>query len=236
MSRPFVITGTGRSGTMGMSMLLNQAGVRTAFEEFFCPQLNLLIAEQYTSWLGSTGTAGEVSSLAAPYLPHLKADVVVLHQVRNPVATLASLMGEWGAAGLKGVRWYPNVKFNRRYLQDISLDDPPLVFYMKYWLGWNELIEPRAQWHFRIETVDIAPGAIWERLLQYIDVALVLPPVYERNYNTGPRDKRVTWRSIPESDLKKRILEKAIVYGYSEADLDAYCPCPAECPHCNKGL
>ncbi len=228
MPKPFVVTGTGRSGTMGMSVLLNRAGVRTSFEEFFCArQIDPALGQNYPSWLDSTETIGEVSSLAPPYLRHLPEEVVVLHQVRNPVATLASLVTESLAVGEK-IRWFPNIKFNRRYLPETSIDDASLLFYMKYWLLWNEMIEPFADVRYRIEDVAGNPGLL-DELLGTIDIphseaterAL---ETYDTTFNTRMHASALTWRAIPDSQLKWRILQKAILYGYSEAELDAYCP------------
>jgi hypothetical protein len=234
--RPFVIAGTGRSGTMGMAMLLNRAGIRTAFEQFFCArEVNALVGSRYPCFLAETGCAGEVSSLAPPYLRHLPTETVILHQVRNPVATLASLMGQWDITG-DSIKWWPNIKFNRMYVPETSADDEPLAFYIRYWLRWNEMIEPYAARRYRIE--DLAP-ALWATLLADIGAELTEQTkaafaAYATDYNAGKRHLRVTWRAIPKGELKQRLLKKATEYGYTEDELDAYCPCPDTCPHCHK--
>jgi len=84
MTKPFIITGCGRSGTMLMARLLNAMGIRTSFEEFFTA--NSPLDGYFPHWLRDTHTCGEVSSLAVPYLRYddfKSREVVLLHQVRN---------------------------------------------------------------------------------------------------------------------------------------------------------
>jgi len=230
----FVITGCGRSGTMGTAVLLDSLGVRTSFEEFFSANTALEdVQARFDRWLSATGTVGEVSGLAAPYLSQLPG-TIILHQVRNPVAVLASLMGEWSMTEDR-MRWMPNIKFNRRCLPELSIDDEPLVFYMKYWLLWNEMIESFAVLRYKVEDLGF-PSPILDAILQHIGQTAKAEAVYNPVYNHGHRDPRVTWRAIPSSQLKERIYQKALVYGYTEADLDTYCASPETCNHCHRAF
>lgn len=238
---PFVIAGCGRSGTMGMAQLLNAIGVRTSFEEFFCAT-RTPPERGFEEWLRRTGTTGEVSGMAAPFLKDREAkDVAVLHQVRNPVGVIASLMGyqTW----TDKANW-PNVKFNRRWLPDIGAADDPLTKSMKYWLGWNQMVEDAGPLK-RYRAEDVCPAQLvdlFSRLGARWSVGQV-QPVFDRVYtwtiNTGPREM-VSWAHIPESKLKNRLRNKAREYGYTEDELTHFCPAscgkPYPCEHLSAGI
>lgn len=232
---PFVITGCGRSGTMGMAQLLGSLGVRVSFEEFFSARPfmeNDVI--RFPEWLEMTETVGEISGLALPYLKWLPKHVGVFHQVRNPVAVIASLMG------LRNLhpqsRWLTNIKFNFRHLPDLLPDDDPLTLCMKYWLGWNALIEPYARCRYRAEVIR-SPDRFANLLMRLgidadenriADVLQDHPP----DFNTQPRDTSISWRTIPNGSLKNAVRQQAHKHGYTEGDLLAYCPLGDGCPHC----
>ena len=224
---PFVITGCGRSGTMGMARLLLSHGIRTSFEEFFhgCAVPK---PQGYCEWLLSTGTSGEVSGLAPPYLPNLDSGVVVLHQVRNPVAVIASLMG------LRHFHpkshYYANVKFNFRYCREMEPFDDPLTLCMKYWLCWNMMIEPWAACRYRVE--DVA-GDEWGRIAARLSSTPLHEPIeqYSQSHNSSTRDTSIWWSTIPDGNLKTCIRKKAEAYGYTIDDLESYSPIDVDIRH-----
>lgn len=258
----FVITGCGRSGTMGMARLLNQNGIRTSFEEFFharttARQVNQELAE----WLEQTATMGEVSGFAVPFICNLPTDVVVFHQVRNPVAVIASLMGQKNFHD-ESLR-LPNVKFNLRHSRYIGEQDTPLERCIHYWLDWNgdvsDYVNPPVVMQYRIEDLlpddpckvlrtigenagvtlvdaQAAEAMEKEEEAKYPDVAASIPPRdlsrYDSTCNTGPRDPDVSWASICDEHprLAREVKEQAERYGYSEEDLEAYCPLGTDCP------
>ena len=241
MTKPFIITGCGRSGTMLMARLLNAMGIRTSFEEFFTA--NSPLDGYFPHWLRDTHTCGEVSSLAVPYLRYddfKSREVVLLHQVRNPVAVVASLMGQetWTEK-----RWWPNVKFNFRHLPILDPEnDDPLVLSMKYWAEWNRLVENAGPvFQYRIE--DILKESFWEELLTHIEedvpretVRKVMWTSYSDDYNHRERDTSISWHRIPDSQLKHSLYQQALSYGYSAIELANYCPCGEDCPHCRGPL
>lgn len=235
MVKPFVIAACGRSGTMGTSQLFNRMGVRTSFEEYFVPGRSL--NDNYHDWLALTGTHGEVSSLSPPILAAGCANVTVIHQVRNPVAVICSLMGQetWTVK-----RWWPNVKYNLRHLPALDPNrDDPLTLSMKYWLEWNRLIEEvNPAVRFRVE--NITKTATAEAVFKCIGAPLLIDHCSTKdcptNVNHGPRDTSISWNRIPDSQLKYRLFRKAIEYGYTAKELADYCPCGSDCPHCGGPL
>src|SRR4051794_440119 len=82
--RPFVVTGTARSGTAYTAMLLSGLGLRIGHEDVFGPR-----TRSFDGWHGQDGDS---SWLAAPFLDQLP-DALVLHQVRHPLKVVRSLVG-----------------------------------------------------------------------------------------------------------------------------------------------
>jgi hypothetical protein len=86
-TRPtFVVTGCPRSGTLFTAEALSRLGHRCGHEQVFNP----FVTDRF-----SFGSAqGDVSWLAAPFLDRLPEGSVVLHQLRNPLAVITSLLGQ----------------------------------------------------------------------------------------------------------------------------------------------
>ena len=101
---------------------------------------------------------------------------------------------------------------------------------MKYWLEWNRLIEEaQPALTYRIEklaTVDSPLHAILSligatpTLVQFV----AAEQHYSMSANARERDLSIFWQRIPRSQLKQAVLRKAQQYGYTEDDLNAYCP------------
>lgn len=230
--RHFVVAACGRSGTMGTARLLNLAGIRTSFEEFFDARAILEVGE-FPSWLASAGTVGEVSALAAPHLNPLPGDVVVLHpeivvlhQVRNPMAVVASILGrETYTESL----WAPHVKHSFRYVPEMELDSTPLVLALTYWVHWNAMIESRANYRYRVEDLADPGTGVFGRILSEIDQpgsprTSAAFRAYEPAYNSGVRDEHTGWEQVSDGDLKELVAETAARYGYSVQELQSYNP------------
>ncbi len=242
--KPFLITGCGRSGTTYMARLLNNLGIRTAHEEYWSASVGMRESVRFTGWLASTATSGEVSGLAVPALAHedntvgsiLKEQgVVVFHQVRNPVAVIASLMG------LRNFhpenRWLTNIKFNHRWLPILDQESEPLRRCMFYWTYWNEMLlgydYPVCQIEDTHNSVkQILAGIEEVREDSQIDEAMTA--IDERAWNGGARDTSVSWRTLPAGPLKEQFLRVAHACGYTNQDLESYCPLGSHCPHCGE--
>lgn len=155
-SRPrFVVTGCARSGTLFMAEALSRLGHPCGHEVLFTPD---------TTAVPDFGAAdGDVSWLAAPFVDRLPAGSVVLHQVREPLATVRSLVG------MRVFQTRPHPGMDLRYrLQHLHIrfarpivnprfvrfaaehcpeafepDDEPSRA-ATYWTRWNQLIATRA--------------------------------------------------------------------------------------------
>lgn len=127
--RLLLVTGCGRSGTKYISFVLRRLGLDVPHER--------LGRDGVSAW----ALAGPAAD--RPYGPREPLTFEhVFHQVRHPLDAIASTttFGEES--------W--------RYIcahTECSADEPVLVRSARYWLAWNERIEPLATWRYRIEAL-----------------------------------------------------------------------------------
>jgi hypothetical protein len=172
MSRSrFVVTACARSGTLFMARALSRLGHPCGHEVLFTPG---------TTAVPDFGSAdGDVSWLAAPFVTQLPAGTVVLHQVREPLATVRSLVGmrvfQTRPHPLMELRYrlqHYHVRFarpiaNARFVRFAAdhcdgVFDPPdePSRAATYWIRWNRLIAEAADRddltyrRYRVEDLD----------------------------------------------------------------------------------
>jgi hypothetical protein len=132
--RLLLVTGCGRSGTKYTSFVLRRLGLDVPHER-----------------LGRDGVSAWTLAGPPADRPYGPRDVLrfehVFHQVRHPLDAIASIttFGEDS--------W--------RYIcahTACAPDEPMLLRSARYWLAWNELVEPIATWRYRIESLpDVFP-------------------------------------------------------------------------------
>lgn len=171
MEPRFVVTGCARSGTLFMAEALSRLGHPCGHEVLFTPE---------TTAMPAFGDAqGDVSWLAAPFLADLPAGTVVFHQLRDPLATLRSIVGvrmfQTKPHPLMQVRYrlqYYRIRVarpitNARFVR-FAARHCPGVFDLPdqvsrgafYWVRWNRMIEAAASRsdlvyrRYRVEELD----------------------------------------------------------------------------------
>ncbi len=195
----FLITGTGRSGTHFTSAALLALGVDAPHEA--------VGRDGCVSWKHAVnGTfeyigKGRVSRIEDPGFK------TVVHQVRDPLKVIASMQ----TFSLSS--WYYIAKS-----VEIQMTAPPLVTAMQAWVGWNELIEQRASWRFRIEDID----AVFPELCQRIGLgsrALPTLPASRRD-SRSHRYKPLVWADLDcaSRDWGRLVQGMAERYGYPFSD------------------
>lgn len=246
----FIVTGCGRSGTGYTASLLTRLGVACGHEQVFHPwTLNpgywpdpSTIGrdddqtdsedEGVRESKGERAAAiwadlvGDASNMASPYLPRLPRGLVVVHQIREPIAVIRSLLR---------INFFtsPNCAYRGTMHRDAPhiFQGDPLERAMRYWLEWNRLTEDAASCPhlrplcWRLEDID---ADLVEAFLHTIDHhadradierALADNP---RQYNTrGNRSAdRLTWDDLPSGRLKDQLAEYAASWGYQGVSPD----------------
>lgn len=164
----YLITGTGRCGTVTLYVLLNQSGIKTSHELLFNPrQLPAEREKEYQSIkerLNNAEYLAESSLAAAPYLGTdlLPPSIRLVHLTRDPLLTIKSFMDlkffdchldtlSFTGRVKSKFEKYKLIKRNRvhddfveyikRHIPHIFVDIPDEVtLYMKYYVVWNQLI------------------------------------------------------------------------------------------------
>jgi hypothetical protein len=219
VTHPFVITGCARSGTGHAATLLTLSGVRCGHEELFEP---VQLATGELRWPRSL--AGDASWLAAPLVAHLPAGTVVLHQVREPLATVRSLVR---------TRHFELDTPYRRFAEELCprmVAGDPLERSARYWLLWNRMVEHGARAaglayrRYRVEDLD---AQLLGELLELLGVSALAPELLEqacarcpRDYNTrGDRsqDGALGLGDLPPGEVRDGVAALAARYGYALA-------------------
>ena len=161
MSIRLVVTGCPRSGTKYTTEVFKSLGLKAGHEECFTPEKHSI-----------TGCANEVEAswLAAPFLASLPANVFVIHQVRNPISVIRSLVD---GRHLSFDSSYSGFVYS--YLTSLPRGSLPPKEDQKraeeFWMKWNWFIEcglaqrRRARWKVEdVMTANIPPDCnTWGR-------------------------------------------------------------------------
>jgi hypothetical protein len=234
---PFVVTGCARSGTLFMAEALAMLGHDCGHERLFTPE---------TTRVPTFGEAqGDVSWLAAPFLRDLPAGTVVLHQVRDPLASIRSMLGvrmfQTKPHPLMQARYrlqYYRIRFarpitNARFIR-FAARHCPGVFDLpdeasraaSYWVRWNRLIgeiENRTDLtyrRYRIEDLDDDRLAELDRLLggsaAAADAARIRGELGTSTHRARQVDAPVL-TEIADGTTRRALVELAQDYGYELA-------------------
>lgn len=187
----FLITGCGRSGTVYISKVLNQAGLDVGHEKLgrdgAVSPLWLVSDRRYPAY-HQQGSRPEFD--------------IILHQVRHPLGAIASLT----TTAPKSWKWL---------LKHVPIDPRSHVLQMsaEFWLHWNIKAEDAAVYTYRIENLEWS----WEKIKEltgargcYGDAVAGVPE------NVNARSHiNVTWDMIEDATpLAYQIRGLAEYYGY----------------------
>lgn len=185
----FLITGCGRSGTTYITTALQRCGLDVGHERY-----------------GRDGIVSGFYAVDAPRYPGRHPNPrplfdVVLHQVRHPLRTIASV-----TTG-RSMTW-------AQPFVPVEPGASTLRWACYYWLAWNRAAEGQAAFTYRIEALEAA----WPKLQEALgfDAGYSVTAGIPRAINAR-RHRRVTWagvhRAAPEIYADIRAL--ALRYGYT---------------------
>ena len=227
MGIKYIVTGTGRCGTMFMSRFLTSAGINCGHEVIFT---NAGLETAKSNLQIYSGLEAEASYMAAPYLsnPILK-DAKIIHVVREPMKVINSfvvaycyfLSGQLNCN--RGAGWTyeyppgadPEFKFMRFIYRHITeLHNMRLTAVERaalYYIRWNEMIERgcagRDFLFYPIES-DVT------NLAKFIGADHRKDLYDDVNTNKAEYKKRYTLGSIPKGEIRTALLEIGQRYGY----------------------
>lgn len=205
-----LVTGTGRCGTGYIQRVLEAVTpeeIEFGHEAVFGPD----------GFRGEVNNKyGDVSWLAAPFIPDLKKHgVAIIHLVRHPLAVIRSLRGGPGDGFFSPTSSWEAYKewaiHHTPGIMEMPEDQRPGWFY--FW--WNSIIEPFADCRIQIESFNRAElrKVLWySNLPQYEDTFLRRMDKISKTYNSKPR-KFTEWANIAQP-LRGMLQHMGERYGY----------------------
>jgi hypothetical protein len=228
----FVITGTGRCGTVYAAKLLTSLGHPCTHESIFTPEgifyalktlgsgslKNSKCSKKENSNWYPEGVlpVGESSYMAANFLGHkILNGVKIVHLIRDPAKVIFSWIrfGYFQNKTHKLLKpWEDNISIE---IPEIWHYDNPIERACYYYLAWNKLIELNADeslyFKHRIEDGN--------GFLGFLNIEDKTDSFSNKHSNTNNKkgDKR-SYKDIPESPLKEEIVKFAIEHGYDTSE------------------
>jgi hypothetical protein len=157
----YVVTGTGRCGTVYLANLLTKCGLPCGHESVFTPwgleealarldgrsaiEVSAISVASCGDWFREgDAVVADSSYMAAPFLDHpVLQDTRILHVVRHPMDVINSFV-----LGLNYFQeWLPTDVWHRfiyTHVPELRLDYHPLDRAALYYVHWNRLIEARS--------------------------------------------------------------------------------------------
>lgn len=198
---PAVIIGTGRSGSGYIAQVLGRCGLVAGHEDFWNPHNRRRPGLQVDS-----------SWLAVPALEGYGG--VVIHQVRDPLAVLSSLLnGDLRSFGSRA-QW----DFMVQHVPEMATMDEEEGF-MRFISVWAEMADSRASFRYRVEDLD---ADLLVELVTMIggnislDVARAALDQVPTSFNRHAPGPDLDIADLPTGEIRDAFLELRRRYGYSE--------------------
>lgn len=212
----YIVVSTPRSATGWAAQALTAMGLRCGHETYY--NLHLQQPENRNE-----GVWGDSSWLAVPFIKDLPAGTIVLHQIRNPWDTIASIVGMGWYAWDHSIFGPEYRMFAAEHMIGRMPGDPPRVFSevrraAHFWMVWHKMIElyaiARADLtyvRYQVES-PVAAEAMYRAITgKEPDVALVTKArEVDRKYNS--RD--IVKPDVRSGKLQPQVVELANRYGY----------------------
>jgi len=229
-SLKYIVVSTPRSGTGYTARVLSSLGLNCGHETYFRPGMTIYRRKINEIW-------GDSSWLAVPFIAKLPPTTLVLHQLRDPIRTLDSMMvrrqlrGKTSPEGKSPRGEYTN--FLKKHFEDWESTESPQERLTRFWAAWHSNIETQAKdpkhqlqyFRFRVEDMD-------EDLLLSITSAIGISDLKSRqlqsalqtsnriNHRSGQANTIVKWAEkylhSQENKATNQIRSLSKRYGYQD--------------------
>jgi hypothetical protein len=227
----YIVTGTGRSGTVYMARVLTDLGIPCGHESVFNHDKEVVVMRRFyrfdpptisicsdnSGWLDLSKLEADSSYMAMPYLTHEDIDKVsVIHVVRNPLAVISSFV--------KDLNYFDGVKnnpFNKGHWEEwiysqvpeINLGRNPIERACIYYTKWNGRIEQAKE--NRPYFLQRAEDKFSDDFFSFLNIPK--QPVTFVNKKINSMKKRTEdfkIVDIPDGSFKEEFVEIVKRYGY----------------------
>lgn len=232
MNLKYVITGTGRCGTLFLSRLLTSLDIPCTHEGIFTPEgyrkaVAILKSNKIRNSLCSGGKClinpvADASYMAAPFIDQL--DSTIIHAVRDPILVINSFLEGFkyflsGNLYGKTKEWqyeYPPGadpqfqyhKFIYTYCPELMKPMLPVLRACLYYTQWNKMIEEKSNKYFFFRIEDPI-----DNLIDFLNVPKK-QPYNDTSANKVNYEIKYKLNDIPEGTIKRDFIEMGSRYGY----------------------
>lgn len=238
MKLKYLVTGTGRCGTVYMARLLTAIGANCGHEAIFthlglgeaterlrqdesklrtsmCSVWNHVTKESSENWFQPVNIVGESSYMAAPYLDEPILDgVKVIHLVRNPLEVLSSWVLDIHFFNPSTTTIGHFRKFIYSHVPIIEEEKTEIEKACRYLIEWNKIIENTKREKILVRIEDFP----YVKLVNFIEESTNLEAIdslREKKVNSWKvRRRDLTLKDIPGGDTKKEFVAMIKKYGY----------------------
>lgn len=227
MKLKYVISGTGRCGTLFAAKILTDLGIPCGHEAIFdtngidgaikrlkgeLPISCSNISAKSGNWIKYSEIIADSSYMSAPFLDRFDADII--HIVRNPIEVISSFVISFhyfSSHDPGNNKWHKFIYKHSRNLTNPSFNQITRAAY--YYVLWNEMIESKSSgknyFLFNIEKN-------YDDLLKFLQIAELPKDVYsDKKCNSRPRDSLNVLDGINDAMVLKRLIKTSEKYGYS---------------------
>ncbi len=239
----YLVTGTGRCGTVYMARLLESVGIRCGHESIFgayglvfalrcLSGLQQCVDSTCSSGKGNrryfgTPPDGEASYLAAPYLASgLFQKSTVIHLVRHPLRVINSFVNGLNYFQFGVPKWHDGNevvdcgyhKFMYQYIPALAEPMTQVERAALYYTAWNEMIEKLMPLNGTRVRLEDCPSAAFEALK--IDPPKAFYGSTTAN-SADTKGKTLLLADIPDGPIKDNLAAVAKKYGYDLSETPA---------------
>lgn len=224
----YLVTGTGRCGTVFMARLLTSLGEMCGHEAIFSHEgkekaINRLMRKESVElsncsrdgdWFIPERLTSESSYMAAPFLDdEILSGSKIIHVVRNPLDVVNSHTQDVHFFEYPNPHQLPWQQFVLTYLPEIPEIDNLLERACFYYIRWNEMIEDRAAGKpyilHRVEE-KLSPD-----LIEFLNITQPESYFDDHRINSwNRREKDFGYSDIPDGEIKSKFLLLAEKYKY----------------------
>ena len=209
----WLATGAPRSGTGYFWIMMRRLGFLATHERCSVQLEGFTVPPELVG-------GGETSWMLAPYIHRLKPGAPLIHLVREPLATIASIVrNRFLVRAPEEVRWEYG-ELARHHLPGLRDEQDPVALAALFWIRWNLMIEQhccdRPYVRLLVEAIDLPELTALCRLLGHEPTVAQVRHALEvpRNTNTrGPTAEPRCWAEVPEPH-RSRARHLAERYGY----------------------
>lgn len=226
----YLVTGTGRCGSVYMARLLTSLGYMCGHESVFdykelkvaklrlerkLPLITSKTSKDRNEWFNPQQMVAESSYMAAPFLDDPCFDnIKIIHVVRHPLQVVSShhMDINFFDDTNKNLSDYKNFVFN--HLPNLKTIDNKLERACYYYIYWNRMIEDKSK--NREYLLHKAENECNQKLMDFLQIKSVPDNIFKNNKINSwkKRQKDITLSDIPEGEIKKEFIETMKRYGY----------------------